>query len=88
LRVHVEKADIVIAAAGQPELVKGEWIKPGAVIIDVGENFVNGKWVGDVEFDKAKERAGFISPVPGGVGPVTNWMLVKNLITLWKSSKN
>ncbi len=84
LRGHVENADIVIAAAGQPELIKGEWIKPGAIVIDVGENVVNGKLVGDVEFEKAKERAGFISPVPGGVGPLTHVMLIKNLLTLHK----
>ncbi len=84
LQEHIEKADIVIAAAGKANLIKGSWIKPGAIIIDVGENVVDGKLVGDVEFEAAKERASFISPVPGGVGPVTNVMLVKNLITLHK----
>ncbi len=84
LKEHVEKADILVAAAGKPHLIKGDWVKPGAIVIDVGENFVNGKLVGDVEFDAAKEKASFISPVPGGVGPVTNIMLVKNLVTLWK----
>jgi len=88
LRGHVENADIVIAAAGQPELIKGEWIKPGAIVIDVGENLINGKLVGDVEFEKAKARAGFISAVPGGVGPVTNVMLVKNLLTLHHLREN
>ena len=87
LKTHVQRADIVIVSAGKPELVKGEWIKPGAIVIDVGENAVDGKIIGDVEFEKAKERASFISPVPGGVGPVTNVMLVKNLITLCKLQK-
>jgi 5,10-methylene-tetrahydrofolate dehydrogenase/methenyl tetrahydrofolate cyclohydrolase len=84
LREHVERAEIVVAAAGKPHLIKGEWIKPGAIVIDVGENVVDGKLVGDVEFEAAKARASFISPVPGGVGPVTNVMLVKNLLTLQK----
>ena len=84
LKAHVERADILVAAAGKAHLVKGEWIKPGAVVIDVGENVLDGKIVGDVEFESAKERAAFISPVPGGVGPVTNVMLVKNLLQLQK----
>jgi methylenetetrahydrofolate dehydrogenase (NADP+)/methenyltetrahydrofolate cyclohydrolase len=82
LKACIEKADVVVATVGKPHLIKGEWIKPGAIVIDVGENLVDGKLVGDVEFETAKERAGFISPVPGGVGPVTNLMLVRNLITL------
>ena len=82
LRQHIEKADIVVAAAGKGHLVKGEWIKPGDIVIDVGENLVNGLIVGDVEFETAKRRASYITPVPGGVGPVTNVMLIKNLITL------
>ncbi|OIO36075.1 MAG: hypothetical protein AUJ72_06165 [Candidatus Omnitrophica bacterium CG1_02_46_14] len=82
LEGHVKRSDIVIVSVGKANLVKGHWIKSGAVVIDVGENVVNGKIVGDVEFEKAKERAAFISPVPGGVGPVTNVMLVRNLITL------
>lgn len=84
LKEHVGRADIVIVSVGQPGLVKGAWIKPGAIVIDVGENIVNGKLVGDVEFETAKERASYISPVPGGVGPVTNVMLVQNLISLHK----
>lgn len=82
LKQKVERADIVVAAVGKPELVKGDWIKPGAIVIDVGENFVNGKLVGDVEFEAAKKRASFISPVPGGVGPLTNVMLIQNLLRL------
>lgn len=84
LKDHVQRADIVIVSVGKPELIKGDWIKPGAVVIDVGENVINGKLVGDVEFEKAKDRASHLSPVPGGVGPVTNVMLVQNLISLYK----
>ena len=84
LQKHIERADIVIATAGKAELIKGSWIKPGATVIDVGENLVNEKLVGDVEFAAAKERAGYLTPVPGGVGPLTNVMLVKNLLTLHK----
>ncbi len=87
LKGHVQRADIVIVSVGKPEIVKGDWIKPGAVVIDVGENVVNGKLVGDVEFEKAKDKAAFISPVPGGVGPVTNVMLVRNLISLYELQK-
>ena len=93
LKQKVAAADILVAAAGKPNLIKGEWIKRGAVVIDVGENFLNGKLVGDVEFDKAKERASLISPVPGGVGPLTNVMMIQNLLKIhslkaaskWKS---
>ena len=87
LESHVKRADIVITSVGIPEFIKGEWIKPGAVVIDVGENVVNGKLVGDVHFESAKTRAGFLSPVPGGVGPLTQVMLVKNLIALHKMQK-
>ncbi len=82
LEAHVKQADIVIAAAGKPEMVKGEWIKPGAVVIDVGDNTVNGRLIGDVDFGAACLRAGHISPVPGGVGPLTNVMLMRNLVNL------
>ncbi len=87
LRAHVERADIVVAAAGKPNLIKGAWVKPGATVIDVGENWVAGKLCGDVEFEAARERAAFISPVPGGVGPVTNAMLVRNLLKLYDLRK-
>jgi methylenetetrahydrofolate dehydrogenase (NADP+) / methenyltetrahydrofolate cyclohydrolase len=76
---EVGMADIVVAAVGVPELVKGAWIKPGAVVIDVGINRrEDGKLVGDVEFGPASERASFITPVPGGVGPMTIAMLMRN----------
>jgi len=78
---HVANADIVVAAAGKPGLVKGDWIKPGATVIDVGINrMADGKLYGDVEFDVAKERAAFITPVPGGVGPMTIATLLQNTL--------
>jgi len=88
---HCKRADILIVAAGVPGLVKPEWIKPGACVIDVGVNRVGekisektGKKVailkGDVDFDAAKEIAGSITPVPGGVGPMTVTMLMKNTL--------
>lgn len=77
----VAQADIVVVAAGKPGLVKGEWIKQGATVIDVGINRLeNGKLCGDVEFDTASERAEWITPVPGGVGPMTVAMLMKNTL--------
>ena len=79
---HIRRADIVVAAAGKSEVIKGDWLKTGAIVIDVGENVSGGKITGDVEFESAKTRASFITPVPGGVGPVTNAMLVENLIRL------
>ncbi|MFA5531751.1 MAG: bifunctional methylenetetrahydrofolate dehydrogenase/methenyltetrahydrofolate cyclohydrolase FolD [Thiohalomonadaceae bacterium] len=81
LRAHVERADLVVVAVGKPGLVKGEWIKPGAVVVDVGINRrADGRLVGDVEFETAKERAAWITPVPGGVGPMTRAMLLKNTL--------
>ena len=74
------EADILIAAVGKPRIVQGGWIKPGAVVIDFGVNFVEDKMVGDVDFEKAVEVAGYISPVPGGTGPMTNVMLVRNTL--------
>lgn len=77
----VRRADLVIAAVGKAEMVKGEWIKPGAVVIDVGINRVGEKkLVGDVEYIAASERAGAITPVPGGVGPMTIAMLLQNTL--------
>ncbi len=77
----VRQADIVVAAVGKPGLVKGEWIKPGATVIDVGINRLeNGRLVGDVEFESAAERAAWITPVPGGVGPMTVAMLMQNTL--------
>lgn len=81
---HVRRADVVVAAIGKPAFVKGDWIKPGAVVIDVGINQMAGKIVGDVDFDAASKVAGAITPVPGGVGPVTSIVLMKNVIEAFK----
>lgn len=78
---HVRRADVVVAAVGRAEFVRGEWIKEGAVVIDVGMNRLeSGKLVGDVEFAAAAERAAAITPVPGGVGPMTIAMLMHNTV--------
>ncbi len=78
---HVSRADIVVVAVGKPGIVKGEWIKPGAMVIDVGINRdANGKLIGDVDFDAAAKRAGWITPVPGGVGPMTRATLLQNTL--------
>jgi methylenetetrahydrofolate dehydrogenase (NADP+)/methenyltetrahydrofolate cyclohydrolase len=80
LRAHTLKADLLFAAAGRAGLIKGDMVKPGAVVIDVGINETkDGKLVGDVVFDEAKEVAGFITPVPGGVGPVCHSILLRNI---------
>ncbi len=73
-------ADILCAAIGQPRMIKGDWIKPGAVVIDFGVNFVDGAMCGDVDFDSASQVAGMITPVPGGTGPLTNIMLMRNVL--------
>lgn len=81
LEQHVRRADLVVVAVGKPEFIPGDWIKPGALVIDVGINRLeSGKLVGDVEFDKAKEHARFITPVPGGVGPMTVACLIENTL--------
>jgi len=81
LQPHIERADIVIAAAGKPGLIKGEWIKPGAIVIDIGiTRMADGSLQGDVEFDGALQRASWITPVPGGVGPMTVAMLLENTL--------
>ena len=80
LPARVREADIVIAAVGRPELVRGAWLKPGAVVIDVGINRTEaGTLVGDVAFEEAMEVAGYVSPVPGGVGPMTIAYLLNNV---------
>jgi methylenetetrahydrofolate dehydrogenase (NADP+)/methenyltetrahydrofolate cyclohydrolase len=81
LQTHVGMADILVVAVGKPGIVPGEWIKPGAVVIDVGiTRLPNGKLVGDVDFEVAKQRASWITPVPGGVGPMTVAILMKNTL--------
>lgn len=87
LAAKVGAADVVIAAVGQPEMIKGDWIKEGAVVIDVGVNRVGDKkLVGDVEFEAASKRASAITPVPGGVGPMTITMLLYNTVESAKRS--
>jgi methylenetetrahydrofolate dehydrogenase (NADP+)/methenyltetrahydrofolate cyclohydrolase len=81
LPAKVSSADILVVAAGKPKAIKGEWIKEGAVVIDVGINRLeNGKLCGDVDFESAERRAGYITPVPGGVGPMTIAMLLSNTV--------
>lgn len=76
----VRSGDIIVAAVGRPEMVRGSWLKPGAVVIDVGINRVNDRLVGDVHFDEASAVASAITPVPGGVGPLTIAMLLQNTL--------
>jgi methylenetetrahydrofolate dehydrogenase (NADP+)/methenyltetrahydrofolate cyclohydrolase len=76
----VRRADVVVVAAGHPGLVTGDMLKPGAVVIDVGINVVDGRVVGDVEFESAERVASAITPVPGGVGPLTNALLLSHLM--------
>ena len=80
LSAVVRRADIVVAAVGRPGLIKGDWLKPGATVIDVGINRVEGALVGDVDFASASAVAGAITPVPGGVGPMTIAMLLRNTL--------
>jgi len=80
----VHEADVVIAALGKPGFVKGEWIKNGTIVIDIGINKVEGKLVGDVDYASAFEKASYITPVPGGVGPVTAVMLMNNAVKAFK----
>jgi methylenetetrahydrofolate dehydrogenase (NADP+)/methenyltetrahydrofolate cyclohydrolase len=80
------RADILVAAVGVAHLIQGDWIKPGAVVIDVGMNRADGKLTGDVEFESARERARLITPVPGGVGPMTIAMLMRNTLEAAKAA--
>ena len=82
---HVRRADLVVAGIGKPEFVKGDWIKRGAVVMDVGINrLASGKIVGDVEFEVARQHASYITPVPGGVGPMTIAMLMQNTLEAYR----
>lgn len=83
-----QRADILVAAVGRPEMIKGHWVKPGATVIDVGINRVNGKLVGDVAFDEVALHAGAITPVPGGVGPMTIACLLANTLTSAERRQN
>ncbi|WP_147195918.1 bifunctional methylenetetrahydrofolate dehydrogenase/methenyltetrahydrofolate cyclohydrolase FolD [Pantoea sp. MBD-2R] len=81
LRHHIEHADLLVVAVGKPNFIPGDWIKPGAIVIDVGINRLeSGKVVGDVDFAAASERAAYITPVPGGVGPMTVATLIQNTL--------
>ena len=86
LEQKVRQADLVVVAAGRQNLVKGEWIKKDAIVIDIGINRIDGKLVGDVEFDSASKNAGYITPVPGGVGPMTVATLMENTLLAQKLS--
>ena len=87
LRSHIERADVLVVSAGKPNLIPGAWIKPGSIVIDVGINRVDDKTVGDVDFESARKRAAFITPVPGGVGPLTTMILIENLLRVFKTQK-
>ncbi|OBW91213.1 bifunctional methylenetetrahydrofolate dehydrogenase/methenyltetrahydrofolate cyclohydrolase FolD [Gallibacterium salpingitidis] len=84
LQELVGQADILVVAVGKPHLVPGEWVKPGAIVIDVGINRVDGKVVGDIVFETAQQRAAYITPVPGGVGPMTVAMLMENTLQAYR----
>lgn len=87
LASHIRQADILVVAVGKPKFIKGEWIKDGAVVVDVGINRIEGKLVGDVEFDIAAQRASYITPVPGGVGPMTVAMLMQNTLSAYEKQQ-
>ena len=74
------QADVLCAAVGRAKMIKGDWIKPGAVVIDFGVNFEDGEMCGDVDYAEAVQVAGMITPVPGGTGPITNMMLMRNVL--------
>ena len=88
LASHIRQADILVVAVGKPKFIKGEWIKEGAVVVDVGINRLEGKLVGDVEFDIAAQRAAYITPVPGGVGPMTVAMLMQNTLSAYEKQQS
>jgi methylenetetrahydrofolate dehydrogenase (NADP+)/methenyltetrahydrofolate cyclohydrolase len=90
VKAEVERADVVVAAVGKPGFIPGAWIKPGAAVFDVGTNRLpSGKLAGDVEFEAAAQRAAFITPVPGGVGPMTIAMLLSNTVdaAIWRADR-
>lgn len=80
LETHVRQADILVVAVGRARLIPGDWVAPGATVIDVGINREKDGLMGDVDFERARERAAFITPVPGGVGPMTVAMLLDNTL--------
>lgn len=81
---HVKRAEVLIVAVGKAGIVKGDWVREGAIIIDVGINRVGEKIAGDVEFEAASKKAAYITPVPGGVGPITTTILMRNTVELFK----
>jgi len=81
---HVKRAEVLVVAVGKAGIVKGEWVKEGAIVIDVGINKVGDRIVGDIEFEGASVRAAYITPVPGGVGPLTTTILMRNVVALAK----
>lgn len=83
---HVKRAEVLVVAVGKAGIIKGEWVKEGAIVVDVGINRIADKIVGDVEFDGASARAAFITPVPGGVGLLTTMILMRNTIELFKNA--
>jgi len=88
LKEVCSQADILVAAVGRPKMITADYVKEGAVVIDVGmDRDENGKLCGDVDFEDCKEKAGYITPVPGGVGPMTIAMLMKNTLTAGKLHK-
>lgn len=87
LKYKIAKADILIVAVGKPRLITGEMVKEGVIVIDVGYNRVNGKPVGDVDFESVSEKAAWITPVPGGVGPMTVAMLLYNVVRAYEQQQ-
>ncbi len=87
LSEHVKRAEILVVAVGKAGLVKGDWIRDGAIVVDIGINKVGDKLVGDVEFEEAEKRASYITPVPGGVGPLTVAILMRNVVEAFKLQK-
>ena len=88
LEHHIRQADIVVVAVGKPQFIPGDWIKEGSIVIDVGINRLEGKLVGDVEYDVALQKAAFITPVPGGVGPMTVAMLMQNTLLAYEHNQH
>jgi methylenetetrahydrofolate dehydrogenase (NADP+)/methenyltetrahydrofolate cyclohydrolase len=87
IREHARRAEVLVVAAGVPNLVDADWIRPGATVIDVGTTVVDGILLGDVDFASARTVAGEITPVPGGVGPVTNVALMRNVLSAAEASR-
>lgn len=84
LKDHISRAEVLVAAVGKANVIEGNWVKRGSIVIDVGINKVGDKIIGDVEFEAARRRASFITPVPGGVGPLTVVMSMRNCVELFK----